>query len=249
MYPINSPSPIVGVDQERSQACPEQASSPASTKFAYPSSTLSLGLPCPRSTRKGRMGTRRLSSTSINANRNVWRIGRRYVRLITTCESVLTYYKGQEIVRRQHMLPHRPQLSHCLLTSRWNRGLHRREFSRHRGATVRPSHLRVPGRLCIRTFAFQSSERDVRSKDRNDINLCWIYCLHTGLRPGTYVASTPHVSLPRRTLCRCALHFRRGDMCRSLFERCSSRTSHHGVYDSKFSILFSSHLTDLVQGS
>lgn len=43
----------------------------------------------------------------------------------------LTDSEGQEAIRRQHMLPHCPQFSHCLFASRRGRLLHRRLFSRH----------------------------------------------------------------------------------------------------------------------
>lgn len=153
----------------------------------------------------------------------------------------LTFYKGKEVVRRQHMLPYCPQFRHCLFTSRWSRLLHRRLFSRHRRAAIRPSNICILDRLRIRTFTLQSSERGVWSKNYNDYDLRWIYCFHAWLRHGAYVASTTRVSLPRRALCRCTLYFGRRNLCRSLFERCSSGTSNHGADDSESSILFSSH--------
>lgn len=153
----------------------------------------------------------------------------------------MTCYIGQEIVRRQHMLPHCPQFSHCLFASRRSCLLHRRLFSRHRPTRIRPSDIRILDRLRIRTFDFQSSQRDVRSQDYNDHNLRWIYSFHAWLRHGAYVASTPRISLSRGTVCCCALYFGGRDLCRPLFERCSSGTGHHGTYDSEYSFLFSSH--------
>lgn len=148
----------------------------------------------------------------------------------------LTCYKGQEVVRRLHMLPHRSQFSYCLFASGRNRLLHRRLFSRHKQTRICPSHIRILSWICIWTFTFQSSERDVRSKNHNDLNLCWIYCFHAWLRHGAYMASTPRISLFCRTLCRCAIHSGRRNLCRSLFERCSSGIGHHGAHDSESSI-------------
>lgn len=145
----------------------------------------------------------------------------------------LTYYIGQEVVRRQHLLPHCPQLSHCLLTSRRSCFLHRRLFSRHKPTRICPSHIRILDWLRIRTPNIQSSERDVRSKDYNDHNLRWIHCFHAWLRHGPYVAGAPSISLPRGTLCRRALYFGWRNLCRSLFERCSSGIGDNGAYDSE----------------
>ena len=153
----------------------------------------------------------------------------------------LTCCEGQEVIRYQHMLPYCPEFSHCLFSSERSRLLHRRSFPCHRTTTVCPSHICLLNRLYIRTSNFQSSERDVRSKNHIDHHLRWIYCFHPWLCPGAHVASTPHISLPCWSLRRRALHLGRGNLCRSLLECCSSRTSHHGAYDSESSVLISLH--------
>lgn len=145
----------------------------------------------------------------------------------------LTYRQDQEAVRRQHMLPYCPEFIHCLFSSKRSRLLHCRLFSCHRKATVCPSRIRVLNRLHIRTSAFRTPERDVRSKNHNDHHLRWIYCFHSWLCYGSHVVSTPRISVPCRPLRRRALHVRRRNLCRSLLERCSSGTSHHGAYDSE----------------
>ena len=160
---------------------------------------------------------------------------------ITPFYMSLTHCQGQEAVRRQHMLPYCPEFSHCLFSFKRSRLLHHRLFPCHRKATICPSRICVLNRLHIRTFAFRTSERDVRSKNHNDHHLRWIYCFHPWLCHGSHVASTPRISVPRRPLRRRALHVRRRNLCRSLLERCSSGTSHHGAYDSESSVLTSLH--------
>ena len=136
-----------------SPACLDQASSQVFTNFAFPSSTLSLGPKGPPSTLKGLMKMRRLSSTSIAANRKAPKIGRRCVYPFIHCMYMfLTYYKGQEVVRGQHMLPHRSQLSYCLFASWRSRLLHHRLFSRHKPTRVCPSHIRILSWICIWTL-------------------------------------------------------------------------------------------------